>query len=418
VAAPVRRCQAGDLELGGGLEVLLRVVLEPSAPGDEVDVELRSRATALELPAWARLAGHQVVAGPAEVPGGGGRCLVRLRRGSAVRVLAPPLGPSGRGLERRGGQVRTADWRADLGEAPEAADPAAGLAPLGAVAEAGGPAYAWPLSRRDQVWSEDLPQLVDGAAATQWSASRDVPWDRAGPLPDFLERAVCQVATFLAQNEYAAYYVPARFMGAVNPRYSEVLLWLASHVHDEARHLEVFTKRALANGARGYAFASTERSLHSLLAEADFSASALLLNVLGEGSFVDLLEFVADHAPDAATAAAARLAHRDELRHVHFGVGHVRRVLEREPEAREGLVAAVEARAARLVGLSIDEGVLEALTIVAAGSLQPAQLSEGAAAVRDLMRRLVENRLERLQEAGFDRRTAAHVSDLHTPNLM
>jgi hypothetical protein len=186
-----------------------------------------------------------------------------------------------------------------------------------------------------------------------------------------------------------------------------------------ARHVEVFTKRALVNGARAYAFASAERSLHSLLEESDFSASALLLNVLGEGSFVDLLEFVSAHAPDAATAAAARLAHRDELRHVHFGVSHVRRVLGRAPLARAKLVAAAEARAARLVDLSgISPAVTEALTILAAGSLQPAQISEGADAVRDLMRRLAENRVRRLLEAGFDVSTARHVSDLHTPNLM
>jgi len=109
VAPAVRRCEAGDLELGGGLEVLLHAVLEPSAPGEEIEVEVRSRATALELPAWARLAGHQVVDGPAEIPGGRGRCRVRLRRGSALRVLAPPLGEPRRGLERRGGQLRTAD---------------------------------------------------------------------------------------------------------------------------------------------------------------------------------------------------------------------------------------------------------------------------------------------------------------------
>jgi hypothetical protein len=283
----------------------------------------------------------------------------------------------------------------------------------------GGPPYAWPLSRRDQVWSDDLGRLVEGAAAARWDASRDVPWHEARGLPEHLERAVCQVVTYLAQNEYAAYYVPARFLGQVNPAYAEVLLWLASHVHDEARHIEVFTKRALVNGGRAYAFASTQRSLHALLQERDFTASALLLNVLGEGSFIDLLEFVAAHAPDAATAAAARLAHRDELRHVRFGLTHLQLALGREPSVRGRLVAAVEARAAQLAGMTgLDPLVTESLTILAARSLQTAQLAEGARAVRDLMARMGANRVERLRAAGFDERTARHVSDLHTPNLM
>src|SRR5205085_10570399 len=97
----------------------------------------------------------------------------------------------------------------------------------------------------------------------------------------------------------------------------------------------------------------------------------------------------------------------------------LRRVLERDPPAGGKLVAAAEARAARLVDLSgISPAVTEALTVMAAGSMQPADVSEGAAAVRDLMRRLGENRVGRLLEAGFDEPTARHVSDLHTPNLL
>src|SRR5205823_14182209 len=171
-------------------------------------------------------------------------------------------------------------------------------------------------------------------------ATRDIPWQEAAGLPEHVERAVSQVMTYIAQNEYAALYVPARFLPQVNPAYAEVLLWLASHVHDEARHVEVFTKRALAGGARAYALASTELSLHTLLAETDFTAAALLLNVLGEGTFLDLLRFVERHAPDAATAAAARLAHRDERRHVQFGIAHVRLRIAGDPQEAGALVAA------------------------------------------------------------------------------
>src|SRR5207249_1669357 len=123
------------------------------------------------------------------------------------------------------------------GGVPEVAGEAEGFVPLASAAEAGGPAFHWRLNRRDELWAPELAQLVDGAAAAQWNAARDVPWAEAGPLPGFLEKAVCQVVTYLAQNEYAAYYVPARFLGAVNPQYAEVLMWLASHVHDEARHI-------------------------------------------------------------------------------------------------------------------------------------------------------------------------------------
>jgi hypothetical protein len=269
------------------------------------------------------------------------------------------------------------------------------------------------------MWADELAALTERAARSQWDAATDIPWEAAAGLPDHLEAAVAQVMTYIAQNEYAALYVPARFLPQVSPRYSEVLLWLASHVHDEARHVEVFTKRSLAGGARAYALASTELSLHSLLDETDFSAAALLLNVLGEGTFLDLLRFVERRAPDAATAGAARLAHRDERRHVQFGIAHVRRRLAHDPSEEEALVAAAEARAAKLTSLSGLSPLLgDSLTTMAARSRQPADVAEAASALQGLMQTMERNRIRRLRAAGFDERTALHLSDLHTPNLM
>lgn len=306
-----------------------------------------------------------------------------------------------------------------LHKAPSEATPESGLIPLGALASGAGPRYTWQLNKRDRLWAAEISRLTERGAAQQWDASTDIPWEAASGLPDHVERAVAQMMTYVAQNEYAALYVPARFLPQVNPQYAEVLLWLSSHVHDEARHVEVFTKRALAGGARSWALASTELSLHTLLEERDFSAAALLLNVLGEGTFLDLLSFVERHAPDAATATAARLAHRDERRHVHFGIAHVRRRIETDPDARLALVGAAESRAAKLTSLSgLSPLLTESLTAMSAASLQPAELAEAAAEVRALVPRMDENPRRRLRTAGFDARTAEHLSELRTPNLM
>jgi hypothetical protein len=333
-------------------------------------------------------------------------------------VLAGPLPEAREPAPLRGGELHTGDWRA--GEPPPShPDPAAGFAPLGAVVERGAPPHRWTLSDRDRVWADDVGELAEQASAQQWDASRDVPWEAARGLPPDTERAVAQVMTFLAQNEYAALYVPASFLPQVNPQLAELLLWLGSHVHDEARHIEVFTKRSLAGGQAGYALASTELSLKTLLDERDFTASSLLLNVLGEGTFLDLLKFLSLHGPDAATRTAARLAHRDERRHVHFGVSHIRRATALDPDLRGVLVAAAESRAAKLVSLSgLSPVLVEALTVMTAASSQPAELAEAAAGVRGLMATMERNRLRRLGACGFDAATARHLSELHTPNLM
>ena len=268
----------------------------------------------------------------------------------------------------------------------------------GPCAETGAPTHHWRLSERDAIWADDLGELVEQASAQQWDASHDIPWEAARELDDTTERAVAQVMTFLAQNEYAALYVPAGFLTQVNPRLLELVMWLGSHVHDEARHIEVFTKRSLAGGHHGYALASTELSLSTLLDEHDFTASSLLLNVLGEGTFLDLLRFIERHAPDAGDrrrrpARPPRRAPPRSLRHLAHQARRVRSTQTRSGRWSRPL----RRRAAKLTSLSgLSPILVEALTIMAARSLQPADLSDAAADVRALMTTMDRNRLRRL----------------------
>ena len=417
----MRRVDTGPIQFGDGLEVLLSSVLRSVPSGDSVDVVTSSRTSALELPGWARLSGNEAVDDWIEDSEDGARFVIRLRRGETSAVLAPELPPRGSPLRlRQGAQMHTADLVASqAASVPSVADPARGLVPLGAIAEAGAPGFEWQLNSRDELWAEDLADLTERASELQWDATRDIPWEAAQGLPDDVERAVAQVTTYIAANEYVALYVPAKFLPKVNPAFVDVLLWLSSHVHDEARHVEVFTKRSLIGGDRGYSLASTQLSLHSLLQEDDFSSASLLLNVLGEGTFLDLLGFIARKGPDAATRTAARLAHRDEQRHVHFGISHVRRTLRLDPSAAEQLKAAVEARAAKLTSLTgMSPLLMESLTVMAAGSVTPAALSAAAAEVKELSRQMEVNRIRRLRAAGFASNDAQYLSDLHTPNLM
>jgi hypothetical protein len=305
-----------------------------------------SRLDPSERPGWARFAGHEPVDQTSRSDG----YVVTIRRGSPARTLAGLLPPRGAVPALRDGRLHTADWRA--GTLVTEPDPRAGFAPLGAVPEAGAPADDWRLSRRDKVWADDMGELVDQASGQQWEASRDIPWEAARGLDDTTERAVAQVMTFLAQNEYAALYVPAGFLPQVDPQLVELVLWLGSHIHDEARHIEVFTKRSLVGGHHAHALASTELSLSTLLDEHDFTASSLLRNVLGEGTYLDLLRLIETHAPDAATAASARLAHRDERRHVHFGIANIKRSVSIDPDMIAAVVTAAETRATKLLSLS------------------------------------------------------------------
>ncbi len=215
-----RRLEAGELELGGGLEELLAAALEGMTGGERLEVLTPSRATALELHGWVRAAGHESV-GERIAPGGS--YAVEIQRGPFARVLAAPLPGRRSGPPLRGDELHTADLRAPV-DVPPAAGAAEGFAPLGAIAEPGAPPHRWTLNDRDAIWADDVAELAEQASTAQWDASRDIPWEAACGLPDFMERAVSQVMTFIAQNEYAALYAPASFLADVNPRYPEMLM--------------------------------------------------------------------------------------------------------------------------------------------------------------------------------------------------
>ena len=194
-------------------------------------------------------------------------------------------------------------------------------------------------------------------------------------------------------------------------------MFLATQLMDEARHIDVFLRRA--GGARGVSSVTTARSLLALLQLEDFTEAAFLLSVLGEGTFLDLLRFVEVHAPDEVTADLARRARADEARHVHFGIAHVRHVLSVIPAARGAWRRRCGGAPPRCTAsIGVPAPIQDALTILAAGGDEPTRVARGHEAFRQLLADMHEGRLKRLAHAGFTPAQAQILSDLHTPNFM
>ena len=309
------------------------------------------------------------------------------------------------------------------GQVPEEASATWGLAQRGSVIDPGTPAFDFPVNKKVQVWAENIADLVEQAKLGQWNASTAIPWGHLKPLPTDLEQAVCQICTFMIQNEYLALYLPAKLLSRVDPRFTEVVLFLASQVEDEARHVEVFTKRALANGG-GLQFvsAATEWSLKSLLNQEDFTSASFLLHILGEGTFMELLNFLEDVSPDPVTATIFKMARQDEGRHVGYGVSHIAYHLKHDPALVVKLYQAAESRAAFLrQAAGASPFVQHALAVLAGGGSSPEQIAQGRQRVKMLYKEMHETRIKRLLQVGFDRAMAERISDLHggaVPNFM
>jgi hypothetical protein len=401
IPGPVPVLDLADLGFDEGAHLLLRRALAELRPGSELAVAGRHPDLGMHLRVWCRAQGHRV----RDPDGTGGAVDAWVVRGSTdVHRWAK--------AERAG-----------------AAEPSGivpspprhwGLAPRGALVEPGGPELPVDLADRDLVWADAAPRLYALAASAQWDPAAAVPWGARFRLPGEIEAAVVQVMTFLVENEQAALVIPARLLARIHPQFREVQQLLAIQAADEARHVEVFTRRALLRGGQmGTSSVSGRQSLATLLTEPDFSLVSFLLSVLGEGSFLNLLGFLDRHAPDPVTREVARLARQDEARHVAFGMAH----LQHQATADAGLLArlrtAVERRHDALASSSgLNQDVFDALVTLAAGDWTPAAIRRGFGAVRRLQAEMDEGRQHRLGRLGFPAAEAAELSRLHTRNFM
>jgi len=383
-----------DLGLDQGGHLLIARALAALNPGDELAVTGRHPALGVHLAAWCREHGHRA--------GGADGCVV---------IKGPAAG------QRWQGAVRAGD---PFGPPDQRADPRWGLAARGALVESGGPPIDAVWTQREHVWADIAPKLYAAAAASQWDPATAVDWSAAVAVPPEVERAVVQIMTYLVENEQAALIIPARLLGRLHPHYREVMQLLATQAADEARHVEVFTRRGLLTGGQlGTSSAGGRASLQTLLDEPDFTTASFLLSVLGEGTFLDLLRFLNRHAPDPVTADVTRLALRDEARHVAFGVSHTAHLARADPAYLRTLRQSVERRHAALLDTAgLNSEVFDALVLLAAGSWEPAAIGRGWQAVRRLQEQMDEGRRRRLAYIGFPDGEAAELSALHTRNFM
>jgi len=400
-----------------GLFLLISRALDRLKPGAVLEISSDNPSVDHDLPAWSRFTANRYVGRSLS----NGRAVHRIEKGFAARILTDCELDWDNHAKITNGHFDTRAWligrTAVIREKALRSD---GFAPRGATVETGSPEFPFDVIDRTHAWNESAADFYDQARSGYWDAARDIPWNDLVPLDEELERAICQLMTFLAENEYSALYVPAKWIARIHPHFAETVLFLSTQVSDEARHIEVFVKRALANGGGlQFSSASTQASLKSLLDQEEFVAASFLLSVLGEGTFLDLLRYIERHAPEAVTREIARRTRIDETRHVHFALAHIRHALRTDVRIKDMLRHAITERASVLSGIKgLNPLVEESLVILAAGGLSPHNLPEAIRRRAELYQTMHENRVRRLVTIGFDQREAEELSELHTPNFM
>ncbi|MDR2033300.1 MAG: DUF455 domain-containing protein [Helicobacteraceae bacterium] len=416
IANPSATLDVCGLKAGRTLFLKLENALLILKEGEILDLAIDSARACRDIKSWCNLKGHRLLSTLDRC--GSARLLIQKQGGDHFAQKADwgvvlPRGDNG--------EINISDWLCGkTGEIAPKAPAYFGLAPRGAVMESATPIYPFSLNFKEQIWSKPIAKLYEEAKASQWNASTDIKWNELPKLPDFQERAICQVMTYLAENEFSALYIPGKFISKMNPYYMEVVLFLATLIADEARHIEAFIKRAMANGGGlQYSSAITQRSLYSLFIEEDYLKTSFLLHILGEGTFLDLLTFLEEYAPDPVTRSIVTLAKRDETRHVAYGLAHVKANLTNSKGRIAALREAAFKRKAYMDELSGESTLLiEALAILAGGAENGEGFKRGLETVDRLKEKMHKNRVKRLIEVGIDEKTAIEISSVHTPNFM
>jgi hypothetical protein len=288
------------------------------------------------------------------------------------------------------------------GEVPDVA-PRRTMAPRGSDIDADVPDMGYTINSKAEVWSDNVMSLYEEAVSRQWSATRDIPWSDIPELDPDIEHAMCQLCTVLSEVEMVAADFPAKWLWRINHDYVEAKMFLCTQVMDEARHTEVFRKRALVNGGGlGKSKAVVEQFLKLILDADTYDEGSALMHLLGEGIVLSLFRAGEFLSPSPVEKKIFRLCMQDEARHVAYGTMHLRYRLARDPSLAADYHAYLDRGEEIISMLFTTPDVVEPTAILAAGGVKQAQ--ELAMGATDIVRGgVVQEYLERCEHAGLPR---------------
>jgi hypothetical protein len=301
------------------------------------------------------------------------------------------------------------------GDLPEKLRHNRSFAPRGAELPEGLPdAQPW-VSRKSEVWAHNTDGYYEEAVTRQWNATTDIPWDRLEgvELPEATGKALSQLMTFLTEVEMIATDTPAMWLPRLNPEFIEVRAFIAAQAMDEARHAEVFRKRALTTG-HGLMKASpmNEMALKHLRDADSFSEMSVALHLVAEGNVLTLFRFSEYLSPTDVDKRIFRLVMQDEARHVGYGMQHFKWVLDRFPQKREILHSHLD----EAENISFASGTATELTesfiVLAGGGLKQENIAEGVKITTAFQLKQMQEHFERLDKCGMPERKSGDRSRL------
>jgi len=281
------------------------------------------------------------------------------------------------------------------------------FAPRGAEIPAGVPDLQAEVNRKSEVWAYNIEGYYEEAMSRQWNATTDVPWEelRKYELPEAIGKAYSQLLTFLTEVEMIATDVPAKWMGRLNADFFEVKNFIATQAMDEARHAEVFRKRALTTGWGLMRASKANECNLKFLRDADsFAEASLTLHLQAEGMVLTLFRFSELISPTEVDKKMFRLVMQDEARHVGYGMQHLKWVLDHFPERREIIHRHLDEAENFVFGGGYATEVLEPFIILSGKGMKKENIEQGLKITAQFNLKQIDEYFERLDKCGLPER--------------
>ncbi len=255
-----------------------------------------------------------------------------------------------------------------------------------------------------ELWSDNVETLFEEAKARQWNATKDIAWSELEALPEDLEKATCQLSTFLTEVEFVAGDFPAKWLYRIPQEFLEVKSFLSTQIMDEARHQEVFRKRAMAGGGLLHASPGFEWALQAIMEAPTHTMGTFLLNLLGEGLVLSIFRSGEMIAKTQVDKEIFRRCLQDEARHVSYGVMQLKSYIDNHPDPQkcmDDLHRFADVGEMVILTSFSEAALVEPTAILLGGGLK--KIDDGMDGMAKLWRMSVEEYLARCDRAGFDR---------------
>jgi hypothetical protein len=213
---------------------------------------------------------------------------------------------------------------------------------------------------------------------------------------------MCQICTELSQYANADVESVTHWQAQMAYGYHEVKQFLATVSFDAARHMEVFRKRALANGGGLGLEGPGEVNRMILESRGGWTEAALYLFVL-RGLFTQTLyRYLERYANNDAERAIFGYCLQDKARHLTYGIDHLRYAVNHQDDQNLILQQLCIIGERVLVRELADPVLREALTVLFGGGIEGAEA--GARVHRQLMSDYIERYLATLKWLGVERK--------------